>query len=88
MYQRRTHWPVFREVCYWALLRKSVEKLQIWLKADNSIYMKTSEYLIVVSDINSPLKHFCTTLNIVVLLTMTCTSVTHTEGNGAFTLQK
>jgi hypothetical protein len=41
-----------------------------------------------VGDTNSPLKHFCTTLNIVVLLTANCTLVTHTEGNGAFTLQQ
>ena len=79
MYQRRTHCTVFREVCYWALLGKFVEKLQIWLKADNSIHMKTSECFIVVGDTNSPLQHYCTTLSTVVLLTMACTSVTHTH---------
>jgi len=34
------------------------------------------------------IKAFCTTVNTVVLLIVTCTSITHTEGNGVFTLQQ
>jgi hypothetical protein len=33
VYQRGSHLKVFREVWYWVLLRKSVEKIQIWLKS-------------------------------------------------------
>jgi hypothetical protein len=32
MYQRNYHRTDFREILYWGLLRKSVEKIQIWLK--------------------------------------------------------
>jgi hypothetical protein len=37
MYQRGSHWTDFRKILYWGLLRKSVEKLQIWLKSDKDI---------------------------------------------------
>lgn len=50
--------------------------------------MKPSEYFIVVGDINSPLKHFCRSLNIAVLLTVTCTSAKHTQGNGTLCSNK
>ena len=33
MYERDSHLKVFREIWYWVLLRKSVEKIQIWLKS-------------------------------------------------------
>jgi len=32
MYDRGSHWTDFREIWYWALLRKLVEKVQIWVK--------------------------------------------------------
>ena len=37
MYQRGSHSTDFREIWYWELSRKSVDKLQIWLKSDKSI---------------------------------------------------
>jgi len=37
MYQRGSHWTDFREVFYWRLLWKSVEKIHIWLKSDKNV---------------------------------------------------
>jgi hypothetical protein len=37
MYQLASHRTASREIWYWGLLRKSVEKIQIWLKSDKSI---------------------------------------------------
>jgi hypothetical protein len=34
LHQRGSHWTDFREISYRELARKSVEKLQIWLKSD------------------------------------------------------
>jgi hypothetical protein len=28
-------WPDFRKMLYWDILRKSVEKIQMWLKSKN-----------------------------------------------------
>jgi hypothetical protein len=36
-YQRGYHWTDFREICYWVLLRKSVDKSQIWSKSEKSM---------------------------------------------------
>jgi len=37
LYQRGSHWTDFREIWYWPLLRKSVEKFQILYKSDQNI---------------------------------------------------
>ena len=37
MYGRGSHWPDFHAIWYWGLLRKSVEKFQVWLKSDNNV---------------------------------------------------
>jgi len=37
MYQHGTHWKDFRENSLFGTSRKSVEKLQIWLKSDRNI---------------------------------------------------
>ena len=45
IYQRRSHWTDFREIWYWGLLRKHIDKFNIWLS------------VIVVGDIESSYKH-------------------------------
>jgi hypothetical protein len=37
MYERGSHWTDFREIWYWALSRKPVETIQIWLKSGKNI---------------------------------------------------
>jgi hypothetical protein len=37
MYQRGSHWTGYREIWYWALLSKSVDKTENWLQSDNNI---------------------------------------------------
>lgn len=37
MYELGSHRTDFREIWYWALLRKPVEKVQLWLKSGNNI---------------------------------------------------
>jgi hypothetical protein len=50
-------------------------------------YMKTQVCFIVASNINSPWKHCCATLNTFILLTVTCSSTIHRERIVAFLLQ-
>jgi hypothetical protein len=57
MYQLASHWTDFNEILYWTLSLKSVEKLQIWLQADNNmvtsgqqnreLHTKTYEWLLL-----------------------------------------
>jgi len=37
LYQRGLHWTGFRETGYWGPLRKSVEKIQIYLKSGKTV---------------------------------------------------
>jgi len=37
VYQRGSQWKNFRQIWYWNPLRKSVEKLQMWLKSDKNL---------------------------------------------------
>jgi hypothetical protein len=48
--QRGSHCTEFREILYCGLLRKSVEKLQIWLKSDtkSGFFMKRLKYVHIV----------------------------------------
>jgi hypothetical protein len=51
-YHRGSHWTDFREICYWLLLRTSVEKLQISLKIGQecwALYMMTKVYFIFLT---------------------------------------
>jgi hypothetical protein len=83
VYQRISHWTDFREIWYWGLLRKSVEKLQICLKSDNNIGQFTwrRKYYYIV---DSSTKYFvarqqCTSMAILsgfMLLTGMCKSTT------------
>jgi hypothetical protein len=52
------------------------------------LYVKTEVRFTVAGDIKSPKEHFCVTLHIDVLLTVTCTSTIHTERIVAFPLQQ
>ena len=45
IYQRGFHWTDFRETRYWGPERKSVEKIQTWLKSDKTIgHLTRPEY--------------------------------------------
>ena len=48
IYQRGCLWKNFREVSYWALLCKSVEKMQLWLKLACTFCEDLSIFLVVV----------------------------------------
>jgi hypothetical protein len=57
IYQRGSQWEDFREIVFWGLLCKSVEKIQISLISDQkfgALYMKTKVRSIAAGDIKSP----------------------------------
>jgi len=56
MNQGSSHWTNFLEILYWVLLRKSVEKIQIyksWAK-NGTLYTKTKVRFIVFGGTMSP----------------------------------
>ena len=70
MYQQGCHWTDFREIRYWELFWKSVEKISCIL--DEGL---TTMYC--CRQINSLQKYCCATLDIFILLTVTCISTMH-----------
>jgi len=73
---------VSREILYWELLRKFVEKFQIGLKSDKNVghfTLRPKVRFMVVGDNKFTIKHICAILNSFIFLTVTSISTVHTN---------